>query len=404
MTVSHLFQGREAATDPSALQVAFDALPWRVAVVNEDGVIVAVNRVWRDFSQRNGLSSHASDLGHAYHDVCERGSGAGDDDGKAIAQAVRDLLSGGSSEHILEYRSEGLSEERWFVVRIKGEVMAGRRYVSIVHQDVTDRRALERVRRVSARRELEALVDARSRELLHANRQLRDTERELRELTTRLFTAQEDERRRLAREFHDGFGQEMAAASIQLGNLRQHPEVVDTIRDQLADIQNHIVGLSNDLRRVSHELHPAALEQLGLEAALRAHCASFAAHEQLIVDFDSQAFPTRLPYSVSTCAFRVAQAALRNVVRHSGARRASVRLLVVDGGIELRVVDDGCGFDVSEARKARGLGLVSMQERVRSLGGRLEVSSNPGAGTGVVAHLPVGQSEASEASEADDAS
>ena len=398
MTVSDLFQGREADVDPSALQVAFDALPWRVAVVNEDGIIVAVNRVWREFTQRNWPSLHASGVGDPYHDVCERGSGAGDEDGKAIAQAVRDLLSGGSSEHILEYRSEGLSEERWFVVRIKGEVMAGHRYVSIVHQDVTDRRALERVRRVSARLELEALVDARSRELMQANRQLRGTERELRELTTRLFTAQEDERRRLAREFHDGFGQEMAAASIQLGNLRKHPDLVDSIRDQLADIQNHIVGLSNDLRRVSHELHPAALEQLGLEAALRAHCASFGAHEQVIVEFESQSFPTNLPYIVITCVFRVAQAALRNVVRHSGARRASVRIFGVDGGIELQIVDDGRGFDVAEARQAGGLGLVSMQERVRSLGGRLEVSSNPGVGTRVVAHLPVEQSRANDAS------
>ena len=282
---------------------------------------------------------------------------------------MSDALAGGNSEHILEYASEGLPEERWFVVRVRGEIMARRRYVSIVHQDVTDRRSLERVRRISARRELEALVDARSRELMHANRQLRNTERELRELTTRLFTAQEDERRRLAREIHDGFGQEMAAASIQLGNLRQLPDLAPSLREQLTHLQNHVVGLANELRRVSHELHPAALEQLGLEAAIRAHCASFSDHEHLTVDFESQSYPVHMPYSVSTCVFRVAQTALRNVVRHSGAHRSSVRLRGVEGGIELRV---------------------------RPLGGRLEISSRPGTGTEIVAFVPVRSHDAND--------
>ena len=382
--------------DSEALQVAFDALPWRVAVVNDKGLVVAVNTAWLNFTQKNGLSLETSGLGNDYLAVCERGSGAGQEDGRSIANAVRDALAGGNSEHILEYVSEGLPEERWFVVRVRGEVTAGRRYASIVHQAVTDRRSLERVRRISARRELEALVDARSRELMHANRQLRNTERELRELTTRLFTAQEDERRRLAREIHDGFGQEMAAASIQLGNLRQLPHLAGSLREQLTHLQNHIVGLANELRRVSHELHPAALEQLGLEAALRAHCASFSDHEHLTVDFESQSYPAHMPYTVSACVFRVAQTALRNVVRHSGALRSAVRLRGVDGGIELRVVDDGCGFEAAEALKAGGLGLVSMQERVRPLGGRLEISSRPGTGTEIVAFVPVRSNDAND--------
>ena len=386
----------ENGGDSEALQVAFDALPWRVAVVNDKGLVVAVNTAWLNFTQKSGLSLETSGLGNDYLAVCERGSGAGQEDGRSIANAVRDALAGGNSEHILEYVSEGLPEERWFVVRIRGEVTAGRRYVSIVHQDVTDRRSLERVRRISARRELEALVDARSRELMHANRQLRNTERELRELTTRLFTAQEDERRRLAREIHDGFGQEMAAASIQLGNLRQRPDLAASLREQLTHLQNHVVGLANELRRVSHELHPAALEQLGLEAALRAHCASFSDLEHLTVDFESQSYPAHMPYSVSTCVFRVSQTALRNVVRHSGAHRCSVRLRGVDGGIELRVVDDGCGFEAAETLKAGGLGLVSMQERVRPLGGRLEISSRPGTGTEIVAFVPVRSNDAND--------
>ena len=382
--------------DSEALQVAFDALPWRVAVVNDKGFVVAVNTAWHDFTRKNGLSLEASGLGSDYVSVCERGSGAGEEDGRSISNAVHDVLAGGNSEHILEYASDGLPEERWFVVRIKGEVTAGRRYVSIVHQDVTDRRSLERVRRIAARRELEALVDARSRELMHANRQLRNTERELRELTTRLFTAQEDERRRLAREIHDGFGQEMAAASIQIGNLRQLPDLTDSLREQLTRLQNHVVGLANELRRVSHELHPAALEQLGLEAALRAHCASLSDQEHLTVGFESQSYPAPIPYSVSTCVFRVAQTALRNVVRHSGAQQASVRIRGVEDGVELRVVDNGCGFETVAALKVGGLGLVSMQERVRPLGGRLDISSRPGTGTEIVAFVPVRSHEVND--------
>ena len=116
-----------------------------------------------------------------------------------------------------------------------------------------------------------------------------------------------------------------------------------------------------------------------------------------MVDFDSQAFPAPMLYSVSTCVFRVAQAALRNVVCHSGAHRASVRLQGVGDGIELRVVDDGCGFEVAERRKTGGLGLVSMQERVRPLGGRLEVASTPGTGTEIVAYVPVSSNDSDDA-------
>ncbi len=389
--------GITAADDPSALQAAFEALPWSVAVLDEEGTIIAVNQAWRQFLTRCGVTLADDGVGTSYLRVCEEARGVGPEDTEVVAEAIRDLLLVSTAEHVFEYSYNTHTEERWYLVRLRGGEVNGRRRITAVHQDVTDRRNIEAARKVVAHRELEALVDARTRDLRRANQRLRDAQRELteselrlRELTTRLFTAQEDERRRLAREFHDSFGQQIAAISIQLGSLRQrNVELVPDIRKHLADIQDQIVNLSNDLRRVSHELHPAALEQLGLQAALRAHCESFGSNEQIAVDFDGAGCPSSLRDDVATCLFRVTQTALHNVARHAGAQHALVRVAGSPGTIELRIVDDGKGFDVSEARQRAGLGLVSMEERVRMLGGRLQVTSVHGKGTTVKATMPV---------------
>ena len=175
-------------------------------------------------------------------------------------------------------------------------------------------------RDITERKQAEALLRASEQSLSRS--QVR-----LRELASRLFRAHEDERRRLAREFHDDFSQRMAATSIQLGSLdKRFPDLPAEVRRELALVQEQVVELSDDLRRVSHELHPAALEQLGLESALRAHCARLTEHDPLELTFASEALHAELDRDVSVCLFRVAQEALRNVMRHSQARHAHVSL------------------------------------------------------------------------------
>ena len=618
-----------------------------MAVLDEDATVVAVNQAWRDSARSNGLSLEDDGVGLSYLDVCEQAHGPGAEDTHVVAEAIRELLSAGKTDAVFEYTCHSPMNDRWFVARFRGGKIHGRRIVTVVHQEVTDRRRAEEVRQLAVRHQLEALVDARTRELSETNERLVRTERELRqsetrfraaasatvdviveadlendtlrwfgdvdgrlgyedgefprtssgflsrfhsddrervrqevrrafaadetfrfecrvqakdgsfrhwesrgrvtarengrprlaigahrditerkrdeerlraseqrfrlmaestadllvevqsellewygdvdgllgyepgefprtisgwlsavhpddvdrvkaavaaseasgrfsascrirckdgsyrdwegrgtsfrrpdgqrvgigavtdvterealsrarrqaelrlqELTTSLFTAQEDERRRLAREFHDAFGQQIAAVSIQLGSLRQlHPELSMDLRSELAGIQDQVVELANDLRRVSHELHPAVLEQLGLEAALRVHCGTLDALEPIDIDFRGDGCPAQLPRNTAICIFRVAQTALRNVIRHSGARKASVWLRGRDGSLELGVEDDGIGFDVAETKRTGGLGVVSMEERVRPLGGHLEIKSTPGRGTQVVARV-----------------
>ena len=161
------------------------------------------------------------------------------------------------------------------------------------------------------------------------------------------------------------------------------------IRQELARVQDQVVELSNDLRRVSHELHPAALEQLGLVTALKAYCKRVSQAEAVEVRFRSTGVPPGAPRDVGLCVFRLVQEALRNAVRHSGASVVKVSVERLDDDLELRVVDDGHGFDAAAVRQKGSLGLVSMAERVRPLRGTLTVRSSAGEGTEVVARVPV---------------
>ena len=163
----------------------------------------------------------------------------------------------------------------------------------------------------------------------------------------------------------------MAAISIELGTLRQRRGLAPLdISRELARVQDHVVELSNDLRRVSRELHPASLDQLGLVAAIKAFCARLTEVEDMDVRFASRGITDGVPSDVALCIFRLTQEVLRNAARHSRAKQVRVSVERVDGGLELRVADDGRGFDVAAARRNGSLGLVSMKERVRPLRGR----------------------------------
>lgn len=212
-------------------------------------------------------------------------------------------------------------------------------------------------------------------------------EREAQHLGGRILTAQEDERRRLAREMHDDVTQRLAALAIDAAQV-QSSAGSSVIGNALDAIRQRLVGLSEDVHALSYRLHPSMIDDLGLVAALRAECNRVARQEPIQVDFDSTAIPRRLPSNTAICLFRVAQEALRNVVRHANAKTVEVSLHAKEGGISLAVRDDGSGFvDVNEARAS--LGLLSMRERVRLVGGEIDIVSRPEHGTSVVAWVPL---------------
>jgi PAS domain S-box-containing protein len=215
-------------------------------------------------------------------------------------------------------------------------------------------------------------------------------EEELRDLSGRLINAHEQERVRLSRELHDDVSQRVALLSAELGLLRQRlADAPEDVREQVTRISSEAAGIGSDLHRFSHELHPARLQQIGLEASIRQFCDELAGARQLTVDLDIAGVPAGLGTDAALCLYRITQEALHNVVKHSGAARATVTLRSESGEIVLSIVDNGLGFDPIEVRQKDALGLVSMRERARLVQAQLVVFSKPGAGTTVEVRLPL---------------
>ncbi|HEU5477805.1 MAG TPA: GAF domain-containing protein [Gaiellaceae bacterium] len=209
-----------------------------------------------------------------------------------------------------------------------------------------------------------------------------------RDALRRVVQAQELERRRLARELHDETGQ--ALTSILLGlkpledALADHPA-----RAALAELREHVVNALQDVRRLAVELRPAVLDDFGLVPALERLTDAFAEQTGIRVDFHSALGETRPPSEVETALYRVVQESLTNIVKHADARSVSVSLARRASGLAAVIEDDGAGFDPRTVRED-GVGLLGMRERLALLDGRLEIESRPGAGTTIVAEVPVG--------------
>ena len=159
-----------------------------------------------------------------------------------------------------------------------------------------------------------ALAHARADESLCASRE------EARQLAGRLLTAQEDERKRLAREMHDDVSQRLAATAIEAGKFEQQFPVADPSREAMASLKDHLIALSDDVHRISRQLHPAILDDLGLEDAIRSECDRFAEREGVAIQFHCGDLPDRLPKDIALCLYRIAQEALRNVAKHAQTR------------------------------------------------------------------------------------
>lgn len=209
-------------------------------------------------------------------------------------------------------------------------------------------------------------------------------------LTGKLLEAQEEERRRIARELHDGLNQELAMLAVELGLVvRQVPQEATVLTESLLKLRQRAEGLSNDLRQITHQLHPAVLEHLGLISALRSHCAEFSQHEGIRTWFVAEQELGTIPPDVAICLYRITQEALRNVAKHSRAQEAWVKITKSDQNVQLSIIDRGMGFRPKGFCGKPGLGLVSMQERVRIVKGQLSVRSAPGEGTQIEIRLPI---------------
>jgi signal transduction histidine kinase len=214
-------------------------------------------------------------------------------------------------------------------------------------------------------------------------------------LADRLITAQEEERTRIARDLHDDIGQRVASLSIALSRMRRlAADASEPLRDGLSTLQRDAGVLTKDLRNLSHDLHPGSLEHLGLIEALRIRLNELHKETHLDVHLEVADTWTEVPDNVALCLYRVAQEALRNVGRHAAATQVVIDLDRGPGHVVMRVTDNGKGVAARATASPPGLGLVSMAERVRMLGGTLDVRTPPQGGTVLAVSLPVGEQHA----------
>ena len=211
---------------------------------------------------------------------------------------------------------------------------------------------------------------------------------ELEVLAQRLITAQEDERRRIGRELHDDLVQRIAATAIDVGTLERHAAVTPDLREGLVRVKQTLAALSGDVHGLSRRVHPALLDDLGLAAALEAECRACVERGGPPVEARIDIVPSELDADVTLAVYRIVQEALRNIWQHAGATDVHLSLAPHQAGVRLVVEDDGRGFERPRVGTRRGLGLSSMEERTRLLGGTFTISSTPGHGTRVDVVLP----------------
>ena len=215
-------------------------------------------------------------------------------------------------------------------------------------------------------------------------------EEQLQELSGRLINAHEEERSRIARELHDDLNQRLALLSIEIEQYGQRlPTSANEHTQRMQDIWARAQEISADVHRMSHQLHPSKLDTLGLVAAVRSLCHDFARHTALTPEFSHRHVPNEIPRDVALCLFRVAQEALSNAVKHSGAHRARVELIGSAEELCLVITDRGAGFKARKVNPAGGIGLISMRERIRLVNGDFSIQSAPGQGTQITARVPL---------------
>jgi PAS domain S-box-containing protein len=226
----------------------------------------------------------------------------------------------------------------------------------------------------------------------------RKAQEALRNVGGRLIEAQEKERSRIARELHDDICQKLALLSMELemskrmGLLPGGPVEV-----RIEEMRQHCSGIAADVQALSHELHSSRLDYLGLAVALESFCQEFSQLQDVNVDFKYEDIPDSLPKDISLTLFRIAQEGLHNSLKYSGVDRFSVHLWGGGDSVQLEISDSGAGFEVSQAKAGKGLGLISMQERAHLVNGSFAIESAPAGGTRIMVCVPVTRETVTEA-------
>lgn len=340
------------------LQRIVDTCASNLAVLDESGNILYASRAWL-LSHDQTLATMTDGLGLKHLRI---GLGSGlslSPEIIPLASDIQRILDHREREFHKEYPFKGLGGPRWYRVhaaRLDLPESNGFR-VLVTREDITRRR---------------------------------EAEEELRNLGGRLIKAQEDERRRIARELHDDLNQRLAILGIELDQLQQLlPAEQTELSDRVDRLSSKAQEISSDIHKLSYRLHPSKLDHLGLAAALKSLCQELSEHQEIEIDFQQDGFPADLPQDITLCVFRIAQESLRNAIKHSGSRTARVVLRKTTQVVHLRVSDTGRGFDYDSPKSSKGLGFISMRERLRLVDGEISIRSQANRGTQIDVLIPL---------------
>jgi two-component system CheB/CheR fusion protein len=361
----HLVDARDFASS------VVESVPVPIVVVNPSGIIRSVNTAFRELAQMQAKELEHRSLPDLVRHLW----------GLEGLQGKLDSVMQAQNGDTVEFEHQSTTGRRnTLLVKAQALSTDGSRVLLLMIEDITLRREGELL--ISQQKE------ALEGEIEIAARKLNRSQEELRGLTAHLFTVQEEERQRVARELHDDISQRLSALEILLHEIETRDRKgVDLERIESA--RSLVQSLNTDVRQISHRLHPAILQDLGLPAALKAMVQEFGHRENMPATYTSEALPESWSSEAATAIYRIAQEALRNVSKHAGKTHVKVMLAGSDSQLELRVMDFGLGFDQDSEDPAHGLGMISMQERARLAGGSLAVKSFLGQGTTVTAAIPL---------------
>src|SRR5271156_274313 len=336
-------------------RAVLNSLSSGVVVLDGHGTIVSSNPRWAEFVKTGGGRFTAElGVGVNYLEACRTAVQEGNQSANQGLLGIEAILAGEKAQFSMEWDwSDGSSSRDSLMTVTPLSIQPG---CVVAHTDITQRKQEERERLT---------------------------------LSGQLIHAQEEERSRLARELHDDFNQRLAMLAVDLERASQM--IADSpldAKERLRDLWNRAAELGDDLHSLSHRLHSSTLESLGLILGLSSLCHEFTEQQGIQVDFAHENISRGINPDVALCVFRIVQEALRNVKKHSGANRAEVCLRAEDDQLYLSVSDAGVGFDNRQPSNRSGLGIRSMEERLRLLGGRIDIVSQRNRGTTLNVHLP----------------
>lgn len=344
-------------------RATLDALGAHIAILDEMGMILAVNQAWRTFARTNNAVIGEVCEGADYLAVCDHASELGDEYAGRIAAGIRAVLNRTRIDFTLEYPCHSPIENRWFVLRVTHFPGEGPIRAVVAHENITDRK--------------------------QAETQLQMAHTKLRTLAKKLVEAEEDERARLARELHDEFAQILAGLTFSLVRLgkqiqeRFESSRVKDLQEEIGSMEALVYEMILNTRRIATGLRPSVLDQLGLIPGLRWLASEFESKTGISCRMSIETELDHRPFNPlqATTIFRITQELLTNVMRHAGASLVTCHLTSSDDNLVLSVHDDGRGIAEEEIANHQSLGLRGIQERVFLLGGEFEIHGLPGEGT-----------------------